>query len=101
LQLQSAAWTVTKGVWPGSIIVQNRVPEKPFAWIPEGSLAGVFRYVFLRSGRPRGPGKAFKNAPGTAGLPLGAPWGPQGGPYEFKSRFEFVRTPLGAPWRSL
>ena len=32
--------------------------------------------MFLRSGRPRGIGLAFKNAPGTAGLPVpqGFPW---------------------------
>jgi hypothetical protein len=35
-----------------------------------------FLGMFLRSGRPRGIGLAFKNAPGTAGLPVpqGFPW---------------------------
>ncbi len=35
-------------------------------WVPEGSLAGFLGGAFLRSGRPRGPGKAFKNAEGEA-----------------------------------
>ncbi len=34
-------------------------------WVPEGSLAG-FLGAFLRSGRPRGPGKAFKSVGGFA-----------------------------------
>ena len=29
-------------------------------WVPEGSLAGFCWGAFLRSGRPRGPGKAFQ-----------------------------------------
>ncbi len=33
-------------------------------WVPEGSLARFFRGAFLRSGRPRGPGKPFKNVGG-------------------------------------
>jgi hypothetical protein len=31
------------------------------SWVPEGGLAGFCLGAFLRSGRPRGPGKAFKN----------------------------------------
>ncbi len=34
-------------------------------WVPEGSLAGFVGCV-LRSGRPRGPGKAFQNVGGEA-----------------------------------
>ncbi len=30
-------------------------------WVPEGNLAGFCLGAFLRSGRPQGPGKAFKN----------------------------------------
>ncbi len=40
--------------------------NNPEPWVPEGSLAGFFRGAFLRSGRPRGPGKAFKNVAGEA-----------------------------------
>ncbi len=35
-----------------------------YYWVPEGSLARIFWGPFLRSGRPRGPGKALKSVGG-------------------------------------
>ncbi len=35
-------------------------------WVPEGNLAGFWGGALLKSGRPRGPGKAFKNVEGFA-----------------------------------
>ena len=37
-----------------------------YIWVPEGSLAGFIWGAFLRSGRPRRPGKALKNVGGFA-----------------------------------
>ncbi len=42
----------------GSLLFKG-IP-KWFFWVPEGSLAGFWGGAFLRSGRPRGPGKAFE-----------------------------------------
>ncbi len=37
----------------------------PIHWVPEGKPSGhIFGGAFLRSGRPRGPGKAFKKVEG-------------------------------------
>ena len=41
-------------------------PAHPKVWVPEGSLAGFCWGAFLRSGRPRGPGKALKKVGGEA-----------------------------------
>ncbi len=39
----------------------SRETDFKVVWVPEGSLAGFVGDAFLRSGRPRGPGKALKN----------------------------------------
>ncbi len=39
---------------------------KPCYWVPEGNLAGILGGAFLRSGRSREPGKAFKKVGGFA-----------------------------------
>jgi hypothetical protein len=35
-------------------------------WVPEGNLAGFCVGAFLKSGRPRGPGRALKSVEGFA-----------------------------------
>jgi hypothetical protein len=35
-------------------------------WVPEGNLAGFLGGAFLRSGRPRGPGRSLKKMGGFA-----------------------------------
>ncbi len=60
-----------------------RPKMKTKSWVPEGKLAGIFGGAFLKSGRPRGLRKAFKNVGGFAphrfeGLPgLPGPARPQ------------------------
>ncbi len=44
---------------------ENQCERTKTGWVPEGSLA-VFGGAFLRSRRPRGPGKALQNAGGEA-----------------------------------
>jgi hypothetical protein len=46
---------------PGKVLLEGTGGR--FFWVLEGSLAG-FVGLFLRSGRPQGPGKAFKKVGG-------------------------------------
>ncbi len=68
-----------------------------FDWVPEGSLAGFFWGVFLGSGGPRGPGRAFKNVGGVAppffeGLP-GPPGPARPQKHTQKIRPDYLQVP--------
>ncbi len=54
--------------WVGPELVKFRPNRSAHGiiWVPEGSLAVFFLGAILRSGRPRGPGKAFKKVGGEA-----------------------------------
>ena len=54
--------------------------KKPSIWVLERNLACVLGGAFLKSGRPRGPGKAFKNVGGFAHHFLNSLTGPRGRP---------------------
>ncbi len=55
--------------------IKNPSAYYSYYWVPDGSLAGFLEGAFLKSGRPRGPGKAFKKVEGLPRPP--GPAGPQ------------------------
>jgi hypothetical protein len=71
------------------------------AWVPEGSLAGFWGGACLRSGRPRGPGKAFQNVGGFAphiSEGLSGPPGPARLPKRTQTnRPDCLQVPRGYP----
>jgi hypothetical protein len=55
--------------WSSHVVLKSEIGPKAALttdWVPEGSLAGFLLGAFLRSGRPRGPGKALKKVGGEA-----------------------------------
>ncbi len=71
------------GQWRAQHSAVSPIPPNPNSevnWVLEGSLAGFFEGAFLRSGRPRGPGKALKMWGASPPTFLKAFPGPRGRP---------------------